>query len=184
MGFEKSKLKLLVVNDIGATIEDRLEGEIKAAHELAGASIALKQAAERVPPMLVSKVDEDASIVDGLEAILVRQMIKKYLTRVGDFLKHLSDVEQQKAVAQGGRVDGIRQAMFLVQKTRTAEEANLQRILDVARVEEEGQPVRTQAEAARLEHGTAAERKAAEQAQEEKPKPKKKRASKKKPKAG
>ena len=112
MNLDKAQLKIAVANNLGADMEDRLEGEMKAAHELAGAAQALRQVAKKVPADLIAKLEADQeegdkAIKDGLEAHLVVQLIKQWLTRAGDYLGHMADVEQQKAVAQGGRAAAV-----------------------------------------------------------------------------
>lgn len=193
MGVEKSQLKMLVANDIGADIEDRLEGERRTQYELNGAAAGLKQASKKVPNDLIAhlKKDEDEGLIkDGMEVHLVVQLVKKYLTKAGDFLSHLGDVEQQKAITQAGRADGLESAMEMVRKVRQAEATKLQRFIalaqeadDVSTDGAEGTPEvpRTPAEAARAEHGSVAERRAAAQetpVAEKQKKQKKKRRSK------
>ena len=175
MNIEKTELKILIATDIGASLEDRLEGEVKATHELSGASMALRQAAKKVPNDLVARVESDENIKDGMEEHLIRKVVKEYLARVGDYLMHLSDVEQQKAITQGGRVDGIRTAMDIVKKMRDTEVSRAQAAIALASSNAKGEPVRTAAEAARKENGTVAERREAE-----KKKPARKKATRKK----
>lgn len=178
MQLDKVKLKMLVANDLGADMEDRLEGELKTAHEFAGGASALKQVAAKVLPTFAPRVDEDEKIVDGMDAIAVRKLVKQYLTRACDFANHLGDVEQQKAITQGGRVEGLQQAMKMVQKVRDVEAQKLQQLIALAREEmESGAPIRTPGEAARAEHGSAADRK--EEAKTAKAAPKKKQPARK-----
>jgi hypothetical protein len=162
MDVNTSKITMLVANDIGASLEDKLDGERKAQHELSGAAHALKQAAKKVPQDLAAHVDRalnDGEIEDGLTAPLIAQLIKKYLTRVGDFLEHLGDIEVQKAVAQGGRVAGIELAMSTVKKLRDDEVAKIQKLLELSKLSEEtGEVVRTPSEAARAARGSVADR--------------------------
>lgn len=165
MNPDKAKLKMMMANEFGADLEDRLEGERKAANELAGGAHALRQASKKVPNDLLPFVEKDLTekiITDSMEAHLVAQLIKKYLTRVGDFLNHLADVEQQKAVAQGGRVDGMATAMGLIKKVRDTETLKLQQFLALAEQAEttDGDlELRTAGAIARAEHGSAADRK-------------------------
>jgi hypothetical protein len=162
MSIEKSKLKMMVANNLGADIEDGLEGQLKAAHELDGAAESLKQVAKKVPADLAAKVDQDldgGNIKDGMTPSQVAQYAKQYLTRVGDYLAHLSDVQRQKAITQFGRVDGMKDAMKIVQQMHDSESA---KIVALSKLGEESlvQP-RTASESARREHGSAADRKAA-----------------------
>ena len=161
MNIDKCKLKVDIANHLGADIEDRVEGELKAAHELSGAADALKQAAIKVPRDLAAKID--TALAEGeikdLGALEVAEFAKKYLAKAGDFLMHLSEMEKQKSVAQLGRVDGLRFAMESVKKMRDAEVQRIQAVLDS--IEEDGEPPRTQASLAREAHGSAADRKAA-----------------------
>jgi len=160
MNLEKSQLKMQLANNLGADIEDRVEGELKAANELQGAAQALKQAAIKVPRDLAAKID--TALAEGeikdMGALEVAEFAKKYLTKAGDFLMHLSEVENQKAVAQRGRVDGLRYAMETVQKMRDTEAERIDLVLRA--MEEEGEAPRTEASAARKAHGSAADRKA------------------------
>jgi len=168
MNLDKAQLKIAVANNLGADMEDRLGGEQKAASELAGAAQALRQAAKKVPADLIAKLEADQegekAIKDGLEAHLVVQIVKQWLTRAGDYLGHMADVEQQKAVAQGGRAAGLQDAMKIVQKMRDDETQKLQTFMELAAKGEEAvlTAPRTAGEAARLEHGKAVDRKAAE----------------------
>lgn len=164
---EKTQMAIVVANGLGADLEDRLEGERKASYELSGAAQALKQAAKKVPTDLVALLDrsmEQGEIKD-MEAAEAVQLVKKYLTRVGDFLDHLGDVEQQKAIIQGGRAAGLEDAMKLIQRRRDEEAQKLQRMLAAAEQIVDGEVApgpRSEGEAARAEHGTVAERRAAE----------------------
>jgi len=166
---DKSQLTITVATELGADLEDRLDGERKAMNELTGAQQALKQAAKKVPVDLVAaleaSLEKGEEIKDGMESIEVAQLIRKYLTRVGDYLTHLGEVEQQKAIIQGGRVAGLADAMKVVQKRREDEVTKLQRMIEAAKQiqnDEVVADVRTTGEAARSEHGTVAERRAAE----------------------
>ena len=170
MSVEKSQLKMMITNSIGADIEDHVDGSRKTAHELNGAAQALKQAAKKVPADLVAHVERalvSGEIEDGLDSKLVAQLVKKYLARVGDFLNHLGDVEQQKAVAQFGRVSGMEDAMKLIQKMRDSESAKLQRLTELAQSDEIVLPmpsVRTAASAAKEAHGDLVVRRATKEA--------------------
>lgn len=171
MNLEKANLKILVANNLGADIEDRVEGEQKAAYEMNGAADALRQAALKVPRDLAAQLDtalKEDQIPSGLEAIQVVEFAKKYLAKVGDFLRHLAEVEQQKAMMQLGRVDGLRQAMEVIQKTRD-QEAQKVKAHEEEDSEDGGNGVRTSGGAARKERGSVADRRAA--AQEAKPEP-------------
>lgn len=162
MSIEKSKLKMLIANNLGADIEDGMEGQLKSAHELDGAANALKQAAKKVPHDLAARVDqelEEGKIKEGMTPPQVAQFAKQYLTRVGDFLAHLGDVAQQKAITLHGRVDGMKDAMKIVQNMHDSESA---KILALSQMSEEAlvQP-RTASAMAKAEHGSAVDRKAA-----------------------
>lgn len=170
--FDKTQLTITVATELGSDLEDRLEGECKAMNELTGAQQALKQAAKKVPVDLVAALEASLAkgeeIKDGMESIEVAQLVRKYLTRVGDYLEHLGEVEQQKAIIQGGRVAGLADAMKVVAKKREDEITKLQRMIDAAKQIQNDEVVaniRTSGEAARAEHGTAAERRAAEHAE-------------------
>jgi len=157
MNPEKSKLKIMIANDFGVSIEDRLEGELKAANELAGASSALRQASKKVPLELCAKVSEEfekGEIKDGMQSHHIAQLVKKYLIRAGDFLNHLADVEQQKAVSQFGRAAGLQEAVKMIKKVQEEENERLQGFSSVS-----DDKLRTASSIARAEHGTAAERK-------------------------
>ena len=186
MNINKTMLIADVANDLGADLEDRVESERKTANELVGAAAALKQASIKVPRDLAARANDDTNIKDGMAEHEVRKMVKEYLTRAGDFLQHLSMVEQQKATTQGGIVDGLTQAMSLIQKRRDVETAKLKRMIALAEQEDTSTPgaerPRTAAEAARSEHGSAADRKAAAEAEKapKKKTTKKKKATKKK----
>lgn len=181
MNIEKSQLKMQIANNIGADIEDRVEGEMRAAHELSGASNALQQAALKVPRDLAAKID--TALAEGeikdMGALEAAEFAKKYLAKAGDYLRHLSEVERQKASDQLGRVAGLKFAMESVQRMRDKEAERIQGALDAMEAGEEAP--RTEASAARKAHGSAADRKA--EAQEVKGSngtpPKKKRGSKK-----
>ena len=178
MNPEKSQFKILVVNEIGNKVEDKYESELKSTHELAGGAEALRQAAIKVPAAFAAKIDaelEEGKIDEGMLPQHVAQYAKKYLARVGDFLRHLADVEQQKATSQGGRTAAIRDIIDnVLSKMREEESKKLQQAIEVVKEEEvldveekkEEQnpepsvekPARTVAEAARAEHGSLADR--------------------------
>jgi hypothetical protein len=168
MNLEKANLKIMVVNNLGADIEDRVEGETRAAYELNGASQALRQAAVKVPRDLSAKVDaslKEGEIADGLDAMSVAGLVKKYLLKVENFLNHLADVENQKAVTQMGRVDGLRQAMQIIQKTKETEAKKIQVFAEAQERGDgdEDSENRTVGSLVRKERGSAADRKAAAQ---------------------
>jgi len=181
MNIEKAQMKTLIANDLGASVEDRLEGSAKTAHELSGAASALKQASRKVPTDLAAKADNDESFKDGMEGSEVRALVKKYLGRVGEYLSHLSDVEQQKAIIQGGRSDGLREAMDIIKKMRDNEAKKINAILSmiekpaVVPSEENDMAPRTTSEMAKVANGSLAERRA-----EAKSNPKTKRPTRKK----
>ncbi len=167
--FDKTQLTITLATEFGADLEDRLEGERKTMNELVGAYQALKQAATKVPADLVgllqTSLEKGEEIKDGMDSAEVAQLIRKYLARVGDYLTHLAEVEQQKAIVEGGRVAGLADAMKLVQKRRDDEATKLQRMIEAAKQiqnDEVVADIRSAGEAARAEHGTAAERRAAE----------------------
>lgn len=177
MNPEKSKLKIMIANDFGVSIEDRLEGELKAANELAGAALALRQASKKVPLEWCAKVAESfekGEIKDGMEGHHIAQLIKKYLIRAGDYLSHLADVEQQKANTQFGRAAGLQEAVKMMKKIQDEENERLQGLLSVS-----DDTLRTASSIAKAEHGTAIERKQAA-VEEKKKKIAKKKNSKKK----
>ncbi|NIT79749.1 MAG: hypothetical protein GWN58_33875 [Anaerolineae bacterium] len=182
MNIEKSQLKMQIANNIGADIEDRVEGELRAAHELLGAADALQQAALKVPRDLAAKVD--TALAEGeikdMTALEAAEFAKKYLAKAGDYLRHLSDVERSKASDQRSRVAGLKFAMDSLQKMRDEEAQRIQAVIDAT--EEDGEAPRTEASAARKAHGSVADRRAAEaeaKGSNGTP-PKKKRAAKKK----
>ena len=172
MSIDKAQLKILITNNLGATIEDRLEGERKAMHELTGAAVALKQAAQKVPRDLIAKLEREQEegtnvIKDGLEGHKVVGLIKLWLTKASDYLGHLADVEQQKAIVQGGRAAGLEEAMGIVKKER---DDTAQRLAELAAAADADAPPpvadqRSAAAQARAEHGSLAERRAAAAAQ-------------------
>jgi hypothetical protein len=156
---QKSQLKMLIANELGADIEDRREGQIKTAHELDGSCAALKQAAKKVPSTFMIQVEKDmdeGKIKDGMTALEIVELVKKYLLRTGDYLGHLSEVAGQEAVAQHGRAAGIKDAMDAIAAMRDKESAKLQQALSM--VEEVPEAPRTSASAARMERGSLAER--------------------------
>jgi hypothetical protein len=167
MNPEKSQLKILIANNLGADLEDRMEGERKAMNELAGGAQALRQAGKKVVADLLAKLDADqtgdTAIPDGLEAHLVIQKIKQWLGRAGDYITHLADVEQQKAVAQGGRAAGLEDALKLLKKVQDEEAIKLQRMAEIAQAPEDAliSMPRTEGELVRAANGTASERRAA-----------------------
>ncbi len=168
MSITETQLGIVISNNLGASLEDRYEGEMKTTFELSGAAVALKLAAKKVPVDLSAHADRafEKGEIKDLEAAEVVSIIKKYLARVGDFLEHLGEVEQQKAVAQGGRAAGMKDALAMVQKFRDGESAKLQRMIEAAKQISEDDVVtsspRTSGEMARAEHGTVADRRAAE----------------------
>jgi hypothetical protein len=126
MNIDKAHMKVAVATDIGADIEDRMEGELRAAQELEGASKALEGAAKKVTVDVAAKVDialdEGTEIRDGMTSLEVAEVIKKYVTKAGHYLLHLSDVAKQKSAAQRSRADGLRDAMDAVAEGKRAEE--------------------------------------------------------------
>jgi hypothetical protein len=124
MSIDKSELKILIVNNIGADIEDQLESSKRTVHQLEGAVAALSQAATAVPLGINAKIDkifEEGVIKDDMPALQVYTLLKKYVTKCGDFLQHLSEVEKLKVTSQSGEVRGIEFSLGLIKKIKDAE---------------------------------------------------------------
>lgn len=124
MSIEKSQFKVLIANDLGSDIEDRYEATLRSAYQLEGASEALKQSALKVPSQLAAKVDtifKEGIIKDGMTALAVVELLKKYLGKSGEFLAHLSIVEAHKAQALHAEARGIKVAMGVIAKMREKE---------------------------------------------------------------
>ncbi len=169
MDANKSILTVEITANLGADIEDRLETEISTRDELIGGANALDQAATKVPQDLITKAKEDAHIKNGLTEMEIKHLVIDYLTRAGDYLKAMSLNERQKAITQGGVVDGMQAVVAVLNKKREVETKKLQMMLSLAKEQEEvekkrkaGKAVedapRTAAEAARKEYGNAADR--------------------------
>lgn len=164
MNIEKSQLKMLVAGNLGASIEDRLESTGKTVNELMGGYAALHRASSKVPNDIIALVEKDEEIKDGLDAHIVRQKIKKYITRVGDYLEHLGEVSKQSAITQAGVVDGLRQAMDIIKKEHDAEAAKIEIATSIDEDSVIGETPRTMAEAAKNANGSSRERRAKESA--------------------
>jgi len=186
MNIEKANLKVLVATDIGASIEDRMEAEQKAAVELEGGSKSLAAAAKKIPVDLCAKVDvavEEGAITDGMTALEVAEVVKNWLTRAGAFLVHLSDVAKQRSVHQYARAEGLKDAMEAVAKMRATEIAKIDGFTRLVEQEEDESPPlpsvppvastssdpaatrpRTSSEVARAQRGSVADRRTAEDA--------------------
>jgi len=178
MNVDKANLKVLIATDIGADIEDRMEAEQKAAVELDGASRSLAAAAKKVPFDLCAEVDKDPNISDGMTSLEVAELVKKYLTRAGNFLAHLADVSRQRSIHQFARAEGLRDAMEAVSKMREGEILKIKgynQLLEQvdasddevvpplpSRAPKEDTPPRTSAGTARAARGSASDRKSAE----------------------
>jgi hypothetical protein len=124
MGIDKSELKILIANNIGADIEDQLESSKRTVHQLEGAVAALGQAATAVPLGVIAKIDkilEEGVIKDDMPALQVYTLLKKYVTKCGDFLQHLSEVEKLKVTSQHGEVRGIEFSLGLIKKIKDDE---------------------------------------------------------------
>jgi hypothetical protein len=172
MNIDKAHMKVAVATDIGADIEDRMDGELRAAQELEGAAKALEGAAKKVTVDVAAKVDialkEGTEIRDGMTTLEVAEVIKKYVTKAGHYLLHLSDVAKHKSAAQRSRADGLRDAMDAVLKLREKEQQKIEgflKLVEQAEAEGDGEIVpevpRTPAEAARMQRGSIADRRAA-----------------------
>jgi hypothetical protein len=133
MSVEKSELKILIMNNVGADIEDRLEGAERTVHQLEGSMNALSQAAQTVPSQMCAKVEvllgEGKVIKDGMTALEVAELLKKYINKCGDFLTHLSQVAGKKLPTQQGEVVGLQVAIDIV---KSKKEVELQNVRDIA----------------------------------------------------
>jgi len=184
MNPNKSMLTVEITSDLGNDLEDRLESEVKTANELAGAAAALDQAAIKVHSGLVAKSKDDANIKDGLTREEVLKLVIDYVTRAGDYLKAMSQAEQQKATTQGGRVEGMQAVVAVLKKKREVETKKLQMMIALAKEQEQAEKKgeeapRTAAEMARAEHGSAADRRTAERSEKVTKKTAKKKTKKK-----
>lgn len=137
MTAEKSHLKVMVANDIGSSMEDKLEGTLQASHEHNGAVAALRQASKQVPLSLCAKIDDmlnEGAIKEGMTQLNIAEMLKKQVIKAGHYLDHLADVAQQKAIQLTSQADGIKIAMTVVKKMVDTEQSRLQAIVDAADV--------------------------------------------------
>lgn len=168
MSLEKEMIRVEVANSLGADLEDRLENEVATTSQLEGAADALMQAAEKVPRDLIEKAKKDDNIKDDLTAQECLKIVINYISRCGDYLKSMSFNERQKAITQGGRVDGLKDAMKVIERKRDVAAKKLKMLISLAKEQQEAEekgedPPRTPAELARKEHGTLAERREAKE---------------------
>jgi len=133
MSIEKSELKILIAQNLGADIEDRLESAKRSVHHLEGGAEALRQAAIAVPAGVIAKIDilfNEGNIKEGMTALEVYEKLKKYVSKCGDFLSHLSENEKSKINMQQGEVNGIQVAMRIVKDMYDKEIASVQAVKD------------------------------------------------------
>ena len=165
MNLEKSKLKVLILNNLGADIEDKLDSEVKTTYELLGGSDALKQAAYKIPRDLAAKLDKaikENELAETYTTLEAAELVKKYLTKVQDYLLHIAETEKFKSTTQKGCVNGLRSAMDIVQKQKLDEAKKIEQILSILDNKDEtilpGTDIRTSNEMAIVANGTLEER--------------------------
>lgn len=171
MSIEKSELKALFANNLGADFEDRVEALQREFHQLSGAHQALDQASVKVTVQVSAKIKtvlDEGGIVDGMPALKIAEFAIKQVMKCGDFLRHLAEEERKKQVVLTGRIEGLKDAMELVLKMRDAEVSKGQA---ASQAEAEGKPLRGRARPSGVRPGpsTAAQRKGATAAQTEAP---------------
>lgn len=124
MSIEKSELKALIANNLGADFEDRVEALQRQFHQQTGAVQALDQAGTKIPVQVSAKIKtilDEGGIKDGMTPQQVAEFAIKQVMRCGDFLRHLAEQEKKKQVILGGKVEGLKEAMQMVLKMKTDE---------------------------------------------------------------
>lgn len=181
MSVEKSELKALVYNNLGSDFEDKVEAFTRDLHRTEGAAAALNAAAEKVPFAISAKIKQalEAGEIKDCSALQVAEYAMKQVMKCADFLKHLADVQKAQIPIQGGRIEGLKEAMLMVGKAREDELAKAEAARSIPRAVGENRPIgvapgpsqaslrklkaaedKTAEEKARAEHGTLAERRA------------------------
>jgi len=161
MSIEKSELKALVANNLGADFEDRFEAVQREFYQQTGSQQALEQASVKVPVQICAKIKtvlDEGGISDGMTPIQVAEFAIKQVMKCGDFLKHLAEQERHKQVIIGGRLEGLKDAMDIVTKMK---ETELAKAAAAKKAGEEGTPLRGKARPSGVRPGpsTASQRK-------------------------
>lgn len=119
MGIDKSEFKMQVVHDLGATIEDKLDGVRKEVDRYDGAKQALQQAATCISSLL-QHVDRDLdegryNEIDG--PLQVAKIAKDYIQKAVGSLDNLATSAEVNGIRARGKVEGLEQAVALAKKT-------------------------------------------------------------------
>jgi len=120
MSLEKSELKVLIANNLGAEIEDQYDESVRLAYGLEEAAKIIKQAAKSLVVQLCKAVEEDiasGTISDQLPALKVAELVKKYIIRSGMLLDNIADTKKQLSIARHGEATGLKIAMGVVSRS-------------------------------------------------------------------
>jgi len=189
MSIDKSELKALLANSFGADFEDKVEGFSRDLQKMKGASEAYKAASEKIALQISAKIKAD--LEGGKIEMATAEYSIKQVMRCSDFLQHMHGLTEAQIPIQAGRIDGLQTAMAVIAKSRDHE---LAQAAAARAALEAGEPLRGDARpsgvrpgpsqaalrkaaenpeaAAKAEHGTLAERRAAAKAAKAKPAPK------------
>lgn len=120
MNPEKAELKILVANDIGATIEDSLEAAGREMQRQEGAVTAFAQAAKACE-MLCEVVNKDLD--EGkITSMELAEAAKLWLTRAANAQRNLGRQAENLVMAASGKVAALESAVAIIAKYRHAEQ--------------------------------------------------------------
>lgn len=126
MNPEKSKLKMLTLNDVGNKFDDMKEAVTKELSEWAGARMALKEAIKNTQS-LCEHVDKDLEEdLIPTDTLPVASYVKKYIARAVGQLDNLLIKAKNYELIANGKMDSLDSVIKVVKKRYDDEIANLE----------------------------------------------------------
>ena len=130
MGLEKTEIKRHIFNDVGADVEDLLDGASAQKHEHMGAAKALRAQAINTQAM-VKLVDDDleAGKLKGLSELEIAKYAKLQYQRAVDGLSNAAQREANAVLVTQGGMSALKSVVGMIEKKMKGNEARKESIL-------------------------------------------------------
>ena len=127
MSIQKSELQAAMANNIGASIEDRLESVQNEIQQYDGAHQALAQAMKSLEG-LFKHVDQDVDegkYADLEGPLQIAGAVKNYIKKAIGLVDNLATSSKIQGIRARGKAEGVQDAMTIVKKVREQAEAKV-----------------------------------------------------------
>jgi hypothetical protein len=122
MNLEKAELKIMVVTDIGASMDDSLEAAKKDMHRQEGAVTSFGQAAKACE-LLCEQVNKDLD--EGKISLEQAELVKLWLARAANAQRNLGRGAENLGMSASGKVSALEGAVALIDRYRRAEQLKI-----------------------------------------------------------